>query len=106
MSKTSGRESKNNGDSEVEPLLLDVLSVSRLVGIAPRTIWRYATCGKFPRPLQVGRKRLWHRRQIEEWATSLMNAGRQPVRNVGQITREWAEIDDLALARFSRGEIQ
>ncbi len=52
------------------PLLVDVAEVSRLTSLSPRTVWRYASCGKFPQPLKLGGRRLWRREEIIDWIES------------------------------------
>lgn len=50
-----------------EKLLLDVREVSKLLGLAPRTIWGWANDDQFPPPLELGRLRRWRREDIESW---------------------------------------
>ena len=51
-------------------LLIDVGEAARLTGLSPRTVWRYASCGKFPSPLRVGGRRLWNRQKLIGWVSS------------------------------------
>ena len=50
-------------------LLLSVKQVSALIGIAPRTLWRLASSGRFPRPdVKVGARIVkWRRTTVERW---------------------------------------
>ncbi len=52
------------------PLLVDVAEAARLTSLSPRTVWRYASCGKFPQPLKLGGRRLWRREEIIDWIES------------------------------------
>lgn len=64
---SSGQQAKGG---EMPPLLIDVAETARLAGLSPRTVWRYASCGKFPPPLRVGGRRLWNRQELIEWVSS------------------------------------
>ena len=54
----------------LQPLLIDVAQAARLTGLSSRTVWRYASCGKFPSPVRVGGRRLWNRHKLVEWINS------------------------------------
>ena len=56
--------------TELSPLLIDVAEAARLTGLSPRTVWRYASCGKFPSPLRVGGRRLWNQQELINWVSS------------------------------------
>lgn len=56
--------------TELSPLLIDVAEAARLTGLSPRTVWRYASSGRFPSPLRVGGRRLWNRAELIRWVNS------------------------------------
>ena len=70
MSTTPSVQTLLKEITEVAPLLIDVAEAARLTGLSPRTVWRYASCGKFPSPLQVGGRRLWNRQELIKWVSS------------------------------------
>ncbi len=36
-------------------------------GVSARTVQRWVRLGQFPRPIRIGRKRLWIPKQVMEW---------------------------------------
>jgi excisionase family DNA binding protein len=48
-------------------LLLPVEDVARLLSVKPRTVWKWAACGRVPRPVKIGGRTLWRRAELEEW---------------------------------------
>jgi len=56
-------------DSEV--LLWDVKKVAAACGLAVRTVWAFADCGRIPPPLRIGGARRWRADDIRHW----VNAG-------------------------------
>ena len=61
-----------DGDEKVEErvpkrLLLNVKEVAEVLGVSERTIWKLASCGKVPAPLNVGRSKRWSRKALAEW---------------------------------------
>lgn len=56
--------------TDTPPLLIDVAEAARLTGLSPRTIWRYASSGRFLPPVRVGGRRLWNRQKLVEWVNS------------------------------------
>ncbi|HUU22880.1 MAG TPA: helix-turn-helix domain-containing protein [Phycisphaerae bacterium] len=57
---------RGNGEKTL-PLLLTSRQVSELVGVAPRTLWRYARSGRMPPPRKIGALVRFSRTEIEEW---------------------------------------
>ena len=53
--------------AEASPLLIGVAEAARLTGLSKRTVWRYASCRKFPEPIRVGGRRLWNRKKLLHW---------------------------------------
>ena len=51
------------------PLLLTIDETLALLGgrISPRSLWRWGNDGKFPRPVRLGGRTLWKRRDIEQF---------------------------------------
>ena len=51
-------------------LMLSISEVAELIGggVASRTISRWVAEGKFPRPVQIGGRRLWRRKDVELFA--------------------------------------
>lgn len=49
------------------PLTVDAVGLSRLLGISPRTIRNLNASARLPRPICLGRRRLWSVREIEGW---------------------------------------
>ena len=63
------------------PLLIGDRALAHLLSIGRSTLWRLIAAGKIPEPTKLGRRRLWHRGEIECWAA----AGCPPL-------REWQAI--------------
>ena len=53
-----------------QPLLVGVVEAARLTGLSPRTVWRYASSGRFLSPVRLGGRRLWNRAKLIEWVNS------------------------------------
>ena len=51
----------------VEPLLLDLRAVARLLSVSPRTVGSMRSTGRLPAPVRIGRRVLWRRAEIVEW---------------------------------------
>ena len=49
----------------VDPLLLDVRAVGRLLGCSPRHVIRLADSGRLPRPIPLGRLQRWRRADLD-----------------------------------------
>lgn len=49
------------------PLLLTAAEVAELLGggVSVRSVWRWTAEGRFPRPVRLGGRTLWKRRDIE-----------------------------------------
>jgi predicted DNA-binding transcriptional regulator AlpA len=54
----------------VPKLLLNIGEVSRMVGLAESTLWRWISGGKFPGPdkREGSKVRLWRTSTVEAWA--------------------------------------
>ena len=52
---------------ELRPLVVDTLGVAHLLGLSERTVRALNASGRLPRPLSLGGRRLWSRRELEEW---------------------------------------
>lgn len=55
---------------EPEVLLWDVRQVATACGLAVRTIWAFADCGRIPPPLHIGGARRWSAKSIREWVAN------------------------------------
>lgn len=62
-------EEEGSAKSGYDPdrLLVDARGLAALLGIAPRTVRALNSSGRIPRPLSLGRRRLWCVREIEQW---------------------------------------
>lgn len=49
-------------------ILLSDKDVSEMLGISKRSVWNLRNKGEIPPPIKVGRRTLWKRKEIEEWA--------------------------------------
>ncbi len=47
--------------------LLDVHQVARLLGISPRSVWRFAQSGKMPASVSLGRAQRWCSKELGDW---------------------------------------
>lgn|SRR5262245_26881494 len=56
--------------SELRPLTVDALGLSRLLGVSLRTIRKLSASAKLPRPIALGRRRLWSIQEIESWVAA------------------------------------
>ena len=51
----------------INPTLLDIHSVAKLLGCSPRHVRRLADTGRMPRPVKLGALVRWSRQEIEDW---------------------------------------
>jgi len=49
------------------PLLLSASDAARLLGIGERHFHALNSTGRVPLPVELGRRRLWRRRELENW---------------------------------------
>lgn len=61
------RQKEQDRHEHMPPLLIGVVEAAHITGLSPRTVWRYASCGKFPPPVRVGGRRLWNRQKLFAW---------------------------------------
>jgi excisionase family DNA binding protein len=64
----------------VEPALLDVRAVARLLDCSWRHVYRLADAGKMPGPVRLGTAVRWRRSDLVAW----IDAGCPPVRRPGK----------------------
>ncbi|HBO44981.1 MAG TPA: hypothetical protein DD670_13840 [Planctomycetaceae bacterium] len=50
-----------------KPELIDTKEVARMLGLSPRTVWRFNDAGRLPKPVKLGTLVRWPRKQIEAW---------------------------------------
>jgi excisionase family DNA binding protein len=53
--------------SAVEPALLDVRAVARMLDCSWRHIYRMADAGRLPRPIRFGSLVRWRRSDVDQW---------------------------------------
>ena len=59
-----------------EKELLNVGEVAGMLNICARSVYRMADGGKMPRPVKLGSRVLWRRRELQNW----IDAGCLPLR--------------------------
>ncbi len=52
---------------QVQPLLVDVKAIARMLSTSVRSVWRLKSGGKFPRSVRVGRSVRWDVETIRRW---------------------------------------
>jgi excisionase family DNA binding protein len=52
---------------DIEPAMLDVVAVSRLLDCSTRTVSRLADAGRIPRSVKLGALVRWPRTSLEKW---------------------------------------
>jgi len=50
-----------------EKELLNIRAVAQMLDLGERTVWRMADSGVLPKPLKVGSRRKWRRRELLAW---------------------------------------
>lgn len=63
--------------------LLDVATVSEMLGCSTRTVYRLADGGKMPAPLKLGTLVRWSKATVEEWIA----CGCKPIRTGARLPR-------------------
>jgi predicted DNA-binding transcriptional regulator AlpA len=51
-------------------LLVDGQETARITSLSLRTIERLVSMDRFPKPVRLGRRRLWDRRKLQEWVAA------------------------------------
>jgi len=54
-----------------EKILISIKEVSKILSIGETLIYKMLKEDKFPKPVKIGRKSLWRKEVIEEWANKL-----------------------------------
>jgi len=62
-------------------LLLSAAEVAHVLSLGKRTIWSLLSRGTFPKPVRVGRRRLWRTSEISRWVEE---AGTAEQRSAGR----------------------
>lgn len=52
----------------LEPILLNIHQVAKLLGISPRHVWNLLERGEFPKPRRLGRSCRWSAEKLRAWA--------------------------------------
>ncbi|MFN8824468.1 MAG: helix-turn-helix transcriptional regulator [Planctomycetota bacterium] len=67
--------------AETRPVLLTEAQVAELIQVAPRTLRRMVSTGRFPQPVKIGPNpesqqcpRRWVRAEVDAWLRQLMEA--------------------------------
>jgi|GEM_PF-1613655 len=57
------------GDIVSQPLLLNIKETVAILGgqISQRSVWRWSSTGKFPRPVKLGGRTLWRWSDIQKF---------------------------------------
>ncbi|GMV95129.1 MAG: hypothetical protein AMXMBFR82_49070 [Candidatus Hydrogenedentota bacterium] len=58
--------------------LLNVKEVADMLDLCQRSVWRMSDAGKMPRPVKLGSRSLWRKRELLSW----LDAGCPAVRRV------------------------
>lgn len=58
---------RDTSESVVDPLLVDVKELARLLACSVRSAWRLRSSGKLPSPVRVGRSVRWSLHTIRSW---------------------------------------
>ena len=53
-----------------QPLLLSAPNAALICGVSERTWWKLLVLGLVPKPVSLGRRRLWSRTVLEDWVAS------------------------------------
>ncbi len=61
------RVNQKMGIAQVEPLLVDVKTLARMLSTSVRSVWRMNSGGKVPLSVRVGRSVRWNVATIREW---------------------------------------
>ena len=69
-----------NDVPQVEPLLLAVGDVARLLNVSRLTVFRWRSAGRLPLPVKIGRVVRWRRSEIETWIAQGCPNSRGPAR--------------------------
>ena len=52
------------------PFLIDARKAASLCGVSRSSWWSLHASGKTPQPVHLGRRTLWHAKEIEQWTTA------------------------------------
>ena len=53
--------------AHVEPLVVDVKALARMLSSSVRSVWRRLAAGDLPKPVRIGRSVRWELAAIREW---------------------------------------
>ena len=75
--------------SAEHPVLIDKHQVAGMTSLSVRTIERLVSTGRFPPPMRLGRRRLWHRQKLDAWlADGAISAARNGARDFFESRKE------------------
>jgi predicted DNA-binding transcriptional regulator AlpA len=61
------RPNRDLGEASVEPLVVDVKSLARMLSCSVRSLWRRLAAGQLPKPVRIGRSVRWELATVREW---------------------------------------
>lgn len=69
--------SQNTLSDKADEYLLPIAEVSKRIGFAESTIFRFMKEGRFPKPVSIGTSKRWKNSDVEAWIQSLTTDGKQ-----------------------------
>lgn len=66
---TPRRYARPNRPAAPETLTVTLAGVASMLGVSARTLERMIALGEFPRPIRVGKQRMYRRSSVEKWLT-------------------------------------
>jgi predicted DNA-binding transcriptional regulator AlpA len=63
-------------NAPLQPAVIGLPDLAAILGSAPRTVEQLLSQGQLPRPFRIGRRRVWLRRDIEEFLEDAARAAR------------------------------
>jgi len=53
--------------AHIEPLVVDVKALAKMLSSSARSVWRRLAAGDLPKPVRIGRSVRWELAAIHEW---------------------------------------
>jgi predicted DNA-binding transcriptional regulator AlpA len=63
------RYARPNRPAAPETLTIPLAGVASMLGVSARTLERMIALGDFPKPIRVGKQRMYRRSSVERWLT-------------------------------------
>lgn len=67
------RYARPNRPAAPETLTVTLAGVASMLGVSARTLERMIAIGDFPRPIRVGKQRMYRRASVERWLAEAEN---------------------------------